>query len=276
MFLPVVAAAAVIASEAGVWGYVPPNRTKPMFHHIALARAARSQDRIQRPAIHRSAKLMSPLSVRSVDTADVRVNSGGGARMFRQSLGIGAWFVAISYFIVRNYKFGPWPVWLSSQPKRFWLLVHATCSMLFSGGIIVSTVIEWLVVGSARPDVVAFWFSRVSNIDKALVLPALSGAIVSGMAQAAQDYGCMGEAPKHIRRAIHILATFALWWGSTDLTTQRSAKESVAAWQARARDGASSASGVPSVLHFRRWSNVVSCLFVGSLYALMALKPGYD
>jgi len=140
---------------------------------------------------------------------------------------------------------------------------------------VLSTIVEWIVLQKpTNPEVIHFWFSRiVSNVDKAVVLPALTAVIVSGMAQATIDYGSMGASPLHIRVAIHIFATFALWWGLTDLTTQHAAQSSISEWYKQYLSG--DQTGLPKVALFRRWSNVVSCLFVGILYAFMALKPGY-
>jgi hypothetical protein len=199
----------------------------------------------------------------------------------RTTLGIAVWFVSLSFFIVQNYKFGPRWIPLFSWNKQVWVLIHALCNMFFSGGIVLSTLLEWRVVSSAAPDVIYFWFTRIiSKIDKAIVLPALTGSIVAGFAQTALDYGSMATAPKHIRLAIHILATFALWWMATDLTTQQRAKTSVEQWYKNAKqdkqDNSSSATAdLPKVLYVRRYSNLVSCFFVAALYALMALKPGY-
>lgn len=84
-----------------------------------------------------------------------------------------------------------------------------------------STILEWLVVSST---VIAFWFCRVPALDGAIVLPALTGSIVSSVAQAAQDYGSLKESPTYRRGSLHVLLTFAVWWAFTDLTTQHSAQ----------------------------------------------------
>lgn len=188
------------------------------------------------------------------------------------TIGISAWFSSLSYFIFRNYKIGPWfPVTLG---KQTWVFLHAICNMLFTGGIVLSTILEWRVVSNENPEVVKYWFiNACSHIDKFIVLPALTVSIIAGFAQTALDYGSMKTAPKHIRLAIHILATFGLWWIGTDLTTQRAAKTSVLSWYKKATKNRRV--NLPKVVYFRRASNVVSCFFVGALYALMALKPWY-
>lgn len=188
-------------------------------------------------------------------------------------MGIAAWFSGMSYFIWRNYKVGPFlPVTLG---KQTWVFLHAVANMFFTGGIVLSTLLEWRVVSDQNPEVVYFWFTRVvSTVDTWIVLPALTISIVAGFAQTALDYGSMKSAPKHIRRAIHILATFGLWWMATDLTTQRTAKTQILQWYKKV--SRNRRVKLPTkILFLRRASNLMSCLFVGTLYALMALKPWY-
>ena len=153
--------------------------------------------------------------------------------------------------------------------KRGWVFLHAVSGMLFSGGIVISTLLEWWIVNQTNQlELWKFWFTQVSSMDKLVVVPSLTLSMISGMAQTALDYGSMVTAPKHIRLALHIIATFGLWWASTDLTTQKRARKAVL-------DHAATSTTIPTVLILRRWSNVVSCLLVGVLYALMGLKPGY-
>ena len=230
----------------------------------------------------------SPPSIPTTET-----KSASDQASWREKGGIVLWFLSLSYFIVRNYKIAPWiPLPFSFTPsKKVWVLVHALSNMFFTGGIILSTIFEFLIVSSAgssttrNPEIIKYWFSEngVSKIDKIIVLPALTISIVAGFAQTAIDYGSMASAPKHIRRAIHILATFAMWWIATDsFTTQQKAQRDVMEWYkqvADARDTKALQSrlcvDLPRVLYWRRFSNIISCLFVVALYALMALKPGY-
>jgi len=190
-------------------------------------------------------------------------------------LSIIAWAVTISYFLITNFVSGPWPESLLSSNRDEWRLVHAISSMLFGGTIVISTIIEWLVVASKNSAVISFWFNQVPALDGAIVLPALTGAIISGVAQANQDYGSLREAPKYIIGSLHVLLTFAVWWVLTDVTTQYSAKQAVAEWS---NDGNAKQSNVdvPRLLKTRRWSNIGSCLFVNALFILMALKPGHS
>jgi hypothetical protein len=209
---------------------------------------------------------------------------------WRTALGLGTWFFSLSYFIVRNYRIGPW-IPLPSIGKQVWVLVHAISNTFFAGGIVLSTLLEWLIVREANssptrnPEVIMFWFTGkgASKIDKVVVLPALTLSLVSGFAQAANDYGSMTAAPKHIRLAIHILASFAIWWIVTDLQTQEIAQARVKDWYRRVEAAAASSSyaddllpleELPKILFWRRFSNMGSCFFVAALFGLMALKPG--
>jgi hypothetical protein len=209
---------------------------------------------------------------------------------WKTALGLGTWFVSLSYFIVRNYKIGPW-IPLPSIGKQVWVLVHAMSNTFFAGGILLSTLLEWLIVREANssptknPEVINFWFTGkgASRIDKIVVLPALTLSLVSEFVQVANDYGSMAAAPKHIRLAIHILASFATWWIVTDLQTQEIAQARVKDWYQRVATGAAASSAdevspkedLPKILYWRRFSNMGSCLFVAALFALMTLKPGY-
>jgi hypothetical protein len=114
-----------------------------------------------------------------------------------------------------------------------------------------------------------------------VVMPALTGSVVSGVAQATLKYGSFRTAPKFVRGTLHALATFALWWALTDVTTQHAARRDVLEWcqQYDNKDdttrGNTTDDDIPRVVLLRRWSNVVSCLFVTALYGIMVLKPGY-
>jgi len=183
---------------------------------------------------------------------------------------VASWAVALGGFLIRNYKATkPWPNILLTGSRRGWNFVHALSATVFSGTILVTTLLEWLVVRSASPPVIKFWFTTIPGIDVAIVLPALTGAVVSGVAQSVQEYGKVAEAPKYVKAVLHTMATFGLWWATTDRPTQRRARRAVQIWLE------SDASGpVPGILQWRRASNLFSCCFVLVLYILMVLKPG--
>jgi hypothetical protein len=110
-------------------------------------------------------------------------------------------------------------------------------------------------------------FLIVPRVEGRVVLPALTGSIVSGVAQAFERYGSLGDAPLHVKSIIHLLVAFGMWWGWTDRTTQGPALEAATSQQV-------TDSKLPSVLLWRRFSNLVSCLFIIVLYGIMVLKPG--
>jgi uncharacterized membrane protein len=149
--------------------------------------------------------------------------------------------------------------------------------MIFGGTIILSALVEYLVVKSSDASVMKFWFLDVpQKLDVNVVLPALAGVIVSGVAQANIRYGGLATSPKHVVGAIHLLVTFGLWWAITDVTTQRKTSEMI-----RRHINDQDEDDVQKIdekelhriLTMRLASNVVSCLLVVALYAIMVLKP---
>lgn len=181
--------------------------------------------------------------------------------------GVACWLLGVSGFIVKSYVGPLWPASLSEAPLTSLNFVHALSGMLFAGSIITTTVIEWTVVQSRDKSVARFWFRNAPGVEKALVLPALAGSIVSGTAQAFQIYGSLSHAPLHVKSVLHLLATFGLWWAITDRTTQKQA------FNATDVDFGPHES-LPKVMIRRRLSNIVSCGFLILLYAFMVLKPG--
>jgi uncharacterized membrane protein len=181
--------------------------------------------------------------------------------------GLAVWMGALSTFLLRNNFVGPWPAIISTVPENIWLFIHALAGMFFGGGIIITTCVEWLVVKSKNPSVLTFWFEKVPGLDLSIVLPAISVAIVSGTGLASVRYGGLGEAPIHIKASLHLLLFFALWWASTDVTTQGPAAKAL-------QESDASAEEVPRIVHLRKISNVVSCALVLVMYFFMVLKPG--
>jgi hypothetical protein len=149
--------------------------------------------------------------------------------------------------------------------------------MLFGGTIILSALLEYLVVSSKKASVLKFWFLSIpQRLDANVVLPALTGAIVSGVGQASIAYGGLATSPKHVVGAFHCLLAFGLWWGITDVTSQRRAVEAVRKLAADSDDKSDDTVEIPKLLKRRVISNAVSCLCVVGLYALMVLKPGFS
>jgi len=181
-------------------------------------------------------------------------------------IGLGIWMASLSAFLLINNFVGPFPANILSVPEKTWPVMHGVAGMLFGGGIILTTCIEWLVTESKNSNVLQFWFGKVPALDSLIVLPALTAAIVSGTALSIDHYDSLGQAPFHVVAAISTLAAAAGWWAITDLTTQSRATKAVEEWTDN--------QDVPGILQFRKFSNVVSCGFVAALYAIMIIKPG--
>ena len=145
-----------------------------------------------------------------------------------KSIRLSVWLVSISAFIIANSR-GPWPAFLVTALNfSQWSFLHAISSMLFGGTIILSALIEYIVITARKTLVIKFWFLGVpERLDVNLVLPALAGAIVSGVTQTNILYGGLASAPKHVVGALHLLCTFGLWWGITDVTTQRKTSQMI-------------------------------------------------
>ena len=212
----------------------------------------------------------SKLAAASSGTAEVTSSS---TKSIQRKIYLHLWAILTTAFVINNAKFKPFPkLLLSALTRQKWALVHAISSMLFSGTIIFSAIMEYLVVASKKSSIIKFWFLSVpQQLDAAIVLPALSGAIVSGVGQAYHDYGGLALSPKHVVGAFHLLLTFGVWWMVTDVTSQRKAVDTVQNMD----ESSGGLVNVPKILRMRVISNIVSCVFVVMMYALMVLKPGF-
>jgi hypothetical protein len=226
------------------------------------------------------------------------------------------WIVFISIFLIQNYgrrTIWPHPI-LLTIPLSIYRFIHSTCGMLFAGSIITTTILEWNVVANVESQqkrqkmmrmnqpsqlttttsttkttttpmtmmsVPAFWFHQATIVERNLVLPALTGLIVSGVGQCFLTYGTgVKYAPLHIKSSLHLLTLFGIWWAWTDRTTQGPALEEAIRIMNQPIEKVETVRGttqtfLPSLWYRRRISNVVSCLFLLALYGLMSLKPGY-
>ncbi|KAL7450382.1 hypothetical protein ACHAWC_002307 [Mediolabrus comicus] len=191
-----------------------------------------------------------------------------------KGVSLSLWLFSISTFIIANTS-RPWPTSLyESLSCSQWSFVHAISSMLFGGTIILSSLVEYLVVKTSDASVMKFWFLDVpQKLDVNVVLPALAGVIVSGVAQANIRYGGLATSPKHVVGAIHLLVTFGLWWAITDVTTQRKTSEMIRRHNSGQDEDKIDEKELHRILTMRLASNVVSCLLVVALYAIMVLKP---
>jgi len=191
---------------------------------------------------------------------------------FVEFAALGTWIAGLSSFLLINNFVGPWPAaLLQAIPVKYFGLTHAVSGMLFGGGIILTTLIEWLATNSKNADVLNFYFDKVPALDALVVLPALTASILSGVGLSVDHYDSLGQAPFHVVGAISTLLAFAAWWAGTDLTTQGAAMEAIQEWTL----GDTENTDVPRIVQLRKISNVVSCLFVAAIYGFMVLKPGY-
>lgn len=184
-----------------------------------------------------------------------------------------AWGISLSIFILVNNFVGPWPMpQMEDVPERFWRATHVISGMLFGGGIIITTAIEWLVASNKNPPVLQFWFDKVPLLDAVIVLPSLTISVISGTGVAIENYGGLGTSPPHIAITFYALVAFATWWAATDLTTQGKTLVEVNEWVIASTND--NGQEMPKIVTLRRISNIVSCLFVLALFAIMILKPG--
>jgi hypothetical protein len=190
---------------------------------------------------------------------------------FVELLGLSLWMASIVAFILINNFVGAWPSFMDDVPERVWFLLHMIGGMLFGGGVLLTTAIEYMVATNGNSSVLQFWFDKVPLLDMAIVLPGLTLAMISGTGLSIEHYGGLGQAPAHIQYVFWALIVFAAWWGVTDLTTQGSALKAV---QEHALSSMDEHVKAPDVVLKRTVSNVVSCLLVFVVYSIMVLKPG--
>lgn len=187
-------------------------------------------------------------------------------------IGLGVWLVFISGFILENNFVGPWPEVMKTIPERVFFLNHMIGGMLFGGGIILTTCIEWLVAKNRDATVLQFWFNKVPILDTLIVVPALTVSMISGTGLTIRRYGGLQNAPPHVDSIFWTLILFLSWWAATDLTTQGTALKAVNDMYEADQQGEDP--DVPAVVSNRHYSNVVSCFFILLLYSFMVLKPG--
>ncbi len=175
------------------------------------------------------------------------------------------WPFAMSIFVANNYFRGCWPAALAEVPFTTLNFVHAVSGMLFAGCVITTAVLEWMVVESGSVPTQRLWFEKVPVVEEWIVLPALTGSIVSGIGNACIRYGSFQMAPFHVQSTLLLLLAFGLWWEFTDRSTQFKAQSALENSLGEKR---------PTIYELRRVSNVVSCLFLLAIYGMMIYKPG--
>ena len=173
------------------------------------------------------------------------------------------WIHVLSVFVVTNYvRNSIWPAFLLAFPLKGWNLIHSLSNMAFAGGILTTTLLEWNISNKDSE-----FFPKLLKVESILVLPALTGSLLSGVAQSFHSYASLRHAPRHVKSAIHILLLFGLWWGLTDRKSQSKVERAM-------DEGTFDESS--SMRQGRRVSNLVSCLFLVTLYSFMILKPGFN
>lgn len=187
---------------------------------------------------------------------------------------LAVWGVSLSAFILINNAYGPWPLFMKQVPERIFFLFHMYGGMLFAGGIILTTAIEREVAKSNNPQVLKFWFDKVPALDGLIVVPALTVSMISGTGLSIVRYGGLNIAPPHVDAIFWVLILFLTWWATTDLTTQGAALNSAERAREEYEQGLVDEFVTPKIVVDRHFSNVVSCFFVLTLYAMMVTKPG--
>ena len=157
-----------------------------------------------------------------------------------------------------------------------WNFVHAVSGMLMGGTIITTTVLEWMILNNNDSDgpsgnVVPPSIQSLWSLESLIVLPAVTGSMVSGLAQSYLMYDGIGFAPKYVKAALHMMLTFGIWWAIMDKKSQRQLVQSVEALQDVV--DSTETNNNTSVWMKRKIANVVSCGLVILLYAIMILKP---
>ena len=148
------------------------------------------------------------VSLSDPDLEEQEIESWEDDSKFVELVLLTAWGVAISAFILINNFIGPWPAAMAQVPERVWFVLHMLGGMLFGGGVILTTCIEWLVAHNRNSPVAVWWFDKVPLLDAAIVLPALTMAMVSGTGLAIEHYGGLGVAPIHISLVFYALVAF--------------------------------------------------------------------
>lgn len=107
------------------------------------------------------------------------------------------WMAVISAFVLINNFIGPFPsAVIMAVPERTWFFGHMLGGMLFGGGILMTTAIEYMVAETKDASVLQFWFDKVPLLDSAMVLPGLTLAMVSGVSLSVQHCEYVSTLPQ--------------------------------------------------------------------------------
>jgi hypothetical protein len=170
-------------------------------------------------------------------------------------------------------------------PLNVWNLIHAVSGMLMGGTIITTTFLEWIMVndkdadgagenggGGGQGTSLPRAIKQLWSLESYIVLPAVTGSMMSGLAQSYLMYGGIGESPRYVKAALHTMLTFGIWWALMDKKSQRRLVKAMNG-EGDGVDGSSDDTDMSSIWNKRKIANVVSCGLVVTLYAIMVLKP---
>jgi hypothetical protein len=186
---------------------------------------------------------------------------------------------------------------ISMLPTQVWSLIHALSGMVFGGSILCTTFVEWIWPDELQQMIQDKKFNDESAasvddlslqllvnkmatktlfpMEGRLVLPGVTGSMVSGIAQSFGNYGSLRLAPRHVKSSLHVLFLFGLWWAWTDRKSQDDLLKLSYATSGNDIDKAAVQEEIVSIWKRRRVVNVISCLFIVALYGIMIIKPGY-
>ena len=146
--------------------------------------------------------------------------------------------------------------------------------MAFAGGVVTTTLLEWNLPSVMEKNnnnnhrggtELLRWLFQIESL---LVLPGVTFSFISGVVQSHQSYGSLRYAPRHVKSALHVMLLFGAWWVFADRRSQKDLLQGDESGDALLFD--------KDKVIKRRFSNVVSCLFLVVLYGIMILKPGFS
>jgi hypothetical protein len=180
---------------------------------------------------------------------------------------------------------------LAFLPADVWSLIHAVSGMVFGGSILCTALVEWMWP-IEQQQILKDRINQKDNsnniddlslqlllnkmatktlfpMEGRLVLPGVSGSMISGVAQAFHNYGSLRLSPRHVKSSLHLMFLFGLWWVLTD----RKSQDDII--RLSSMNGELTQKEVLKIWKQRRVFNVISCLLVLALYSIMVLKPGF-
>jgi hypothetical protein len=177
-------------------------------------------------------------------------------------------------------------------PAEVWSLIHAISGMVFGGSILCTTFVEWMwpdelekmlkdsnvtTTTQSMDDLsLQILINKMATqtlfpMEGKLVLPGVTGSMISGIAQSFYNYGSLRLAPRHVKSSLHLMFLFGLWWAFTDRKSQEDLLKLSTC--AQKDSGPSTREEMVQIWKRRRLFNSISCIFVVALYGMMVIKP---